>query len=99
MLIERRAGRRLLEGVGDRPLLLHALQTHGQRLVLLEGQPQSLAGDAPARSSAPASDCGIVVGRIILFLIRLRRSRSSMSNGTQRMTFSRPASASTFETE
>ena len=45
-----------------------------------------------------SSDCGMVVGRIILFLIRFRRSRSSMSNGTQRMMFARPASARTLLT-
>ncbi len=42
---------------------------------------------------------GMVVGRIILLRIRLRRSASSISNGTQRMMFSSPASASTLEME
>ena len=39
------------------------------------------------------------MGRIILFFTRLRKSRSSILNGTQRITIGRVASAKTFETE
>ena len=58
------------------------------------------------RSASRATACsicssfsmwGIVVGRIILFLMRSRRSASSMSKGIQRTTFSSEASARTLE--
>jgi hypothetical protein len=53
----------------------------GEVLVLVEGQTERLAGDGRARRSAPPGDCGIVVGRIILFFtILFRSTRSSVSN-------------------
>ena len=43
--------------------------------------------------------CGMVVGRIILFLIWFLKILSSSMTGTQRRTLARPAEATTLEIE
>ena len=78
------------------------------RCMPLSSVANSLCWISDKRSASRAIACstwrsgtsdGIVVGRTILFLTRLRSSPSSMSNGTQRSTFSSPALASTLLTE
>ena len=64
----------------------------------IEGLVQDDWATACSKTSA-SRDWGIVVGRIILFLMRLRTPSSGSLKGTQRITFSMPASASTLETE
>ena len=60
---------------------------------------RSASREIACSMTSSSSDCGIVVGRIILFLIVLRSSTSSTGNGTQRRMLSMPASAITFDTE
>jgi len=57
--------------------------------VLLEGEPERFPRDRLLDDQL-LQRLRNVVGRIILFLIRFRRSRSSRSNGTQRMMFGSP---------
>ena len=69
------------------------------RLLCCSKARRSASREIACSTTSSSSIEGMVVGRIILFLIRLRRSASSMAKGTQRMMFGRPASASTLLTE